>query len=316
MERYFFSGGTTDAIIDCLTKMPGFEPFDVLVSQLDRSSIKKMFEYQDKGIVRSLFIDSGAFSYHTGKAKVDLEDYINFLNENDDRIFVCAQLDTIPGKFGQPKSKKDYEESARKSWENYLYMRSKMKSPDKLMPVFHYGESFDALKNMLDWRDENGNPLTYVGISPANDSSQKTKNSYLGSVADFIAASSNPNVRTHLYGMTAFDALEVYPCYSADSVSHRLITGYAKIAHPTLGIISVSKRTRTSKVKSNRSYVDLADERGMKELTDYLDKLGVTLEEVQESNAVRCAVTMMTFMIWAKTKAYKPEKRAKPKKLF
>lgn len=316
MERYIFSGGTTRQIMDYLTKMPGFEPFDVLVSQLDRSSIKSMMQYQDEGKVRSLFIDSGAFSVHTGKATVDLEEYIEFVNSIDDRICAVAQLDTIPGTFGKPKTAEDYQESARKSWENFLYMYPRMKSPEKLIPVFHYGESFDALRHMLEWKDDNGRPLSYVGISPANDTSQKTKNVYLQNVYDIIAKSCNPNIRTHLFGMTAIDALSKFPAYSADSVSHRLQSAYAKVFIPKYGVVSVSKNSRTSKSKSNLSFLETADDVAIQYLKDYIGNLGITLEEIQESNAARCAVCMYTIMQQVKEKSYKPENVTRSKKLF
>ncbi len=317
MEKYVFSGSLTDEMHDMLLKMPQFEPLDILITQLDRSAIKKTIEWKKEGFCRWLFIDSGAFSVHTGKASTTADEYLDYLNSIDEFIDVCAQLDTIPGTFGQPKSKEDYEQSAKKSWENFLYMRSRMKSPHKLMPVFHFGEDFSALKNMLNWRDENGNLLDYIGISPANDASQEDKNAYLQNVADVIASSINPNVKTHLYGMTSLDALSKYPCYSADSISHRLIAGYAKILTEEFGIISVSKKSRTTKSKSNMSFVETADEYNMKKLTDEIESLGFTLEEIQESSAARVVMTMHNIQKLIKTKyAYHPKNVRRQKKLF
>lgn len=313
---YYFSGGLPQEMSKRLQSMPGYEPIDVLVSQLDRNSINEMLRYQDQGIVNRIFIDSGAYSVHTGKATVDIDEYINYINSIDDHISAVAQVDTIPGRFQQPKSREDYVESAMKSWENFLYMYSRLKSPEKLIPVFHYGESFDALRNMLEWRDENGKPLSYVGISPANDSPQKIKNIYMQNVYDIIAKSSNPNVHTHLFGMTALDALSKVPAYSADSISHRLIGAYGKVLIPEFGVISVSKRTRTSRTKSNMSFLDTADESALNRLEDYLSNLGVTLQELQDSHSVRCAVTMYSIMQILKTNPYKPENKTRSKKLF
>jgi hypothetical protein len=313
---YFFSGGLTKQMAEILTSMPGYEPIDVLVSQLDRNSIKEMLKYQSDGVVRQLFIDSGAFSVHTGKATVDLEEYISFVNSIDDHIHAIAQLDTIPGTFGKPKSKEDYDRSARLSWENFLYMYGKLKSPEKLIPVFHYGESFDVLKRMLEWKDENGKPLTYLGISPANDTAQKTKNVYMKNVYDIIARSSNPNVRTHLFGMTALDALSKVPTYSADSISHRLIGAYNKILVPEFGVISISKRARTTRSKSSLSFLETADDLALKKLTDYVESLGLTIEELQESHAARCALSMYSIMQILKENPYKPDNTTKSKKLF
>lgn len=313
---YYFSGGMTRQMVTYLKNISVFEPMDVLVSQLDRSSIRQMIEYEKEGIVKSLFIDSGAFSVHTGKATVDIDEYISFVNSIDEYISAIAQVDTIPGTFGESKSKEDYEESARKSWDNFLYMYDKMKSPDKLMPVFHYGESFDALKNMLDWRDKEGKPLSYVGISPANDTSQSNKNIYMKEVYDFIAKSNNPDVRTHLYGMTSLDALTKYPTYSADSISHRLRSAYNKIYTRKWGTISVSRKARNSKVKSNMSFIDTADEATLKEFEEFLAGYGFTIDQISEDNSARVAVDICEVQQFLKHNPCKPENIVRSKRLF
>ena len=313
---YYFSGSLTRTMMNYLSAMPGYEPIDVLVSQLDRSAIKLMMQFQDEKLVNRLFVDSGAFSFHTGKATLDLEEYITFLNSIDDRITVCAQVDTIPGRFGMPKSKEDYEASAQKSWDNYLYMRTKLKSPKKLTPVFHFGESFSALQRMLDYRDENGEPIDYIGISPANDTSQQIKDAYMRDVYDFIAKSSNPNVKTHLYGMTSIKGLSKVPAYSADSISHRHIAAYNKLLVPTYGVISITDRARTSRSKSSMSFIDTADEASLKEVTDYLSYLGTSLEQCRNDSSMRCAVTMYTITKLVKENAYHPKNVTKSKRLF
>lgn len=289
MERYVFSGSMTDEMHDLLVGMPDFEPLDILVSQLDRSSISKMIEWKRGGFCRWLFIDSGAFSIHTGNAHTTTDEYIEFLNSIDDDIDVFAQLDTIPGKLNKPKSEEDFAESAKKSWENYLYMRSKLKSPNKLMPVFHQGEKIDALVNMLEWVDENGKHLDYVGISPANDLNVNNRNIYIRECNDVIKASSNPNVKTHLYGYTSLDGLSKIWCYSADSISHRLWAAYNKILSLNFGIISITKRARTINSKSNMSFLETADEYNLNKLKEEVGAVGFTIEELQESSSMRVA---------------------------
>ena len=317
MEKYVFSGSLTQSMHDMLIEMPDFEPLDILVSQLDKSAIKQTIQWKREGFCRWLFIDSGAFSVHTGNAKCTVDEYIDYLNSIDDDIDVFAQLDTIPGTFGKPKTPEDYAESAQKSWDNYLYMRSRVKSPDKLMPVFHFGEDFKWLRNMLGWTDESGKHLDYIGLSPANDVSVGIKDIYLQNCADVIAASSNPNVKTHLYGYTSLEGLSKLPCYSADSISHRLIAGYCKILSYNFGVISVSKRQRTVMSKSNLSFLDTADDLNMKTLTDEITALGYTLEEVQESSAVRVVVTMHNIQRLLKTKyKFDSNKIKRPKRLF
>ena len=276
MEKYVFSGSMTDEMHDMLLGMPDFEPLDILISQLDRSAIKKAIQWKQEGFCRWLFIDSGAFSIHTGNAHTTVDEYIEFLNSIDEHIDVFAQLDTIPGEFQKPKSPENYKESARKSWENYLYMRERVKSPNKLMPVYHYGEDTSALLNMLNWKDEEGNHLGYIGLSPANDVNVGMKDIYLKEMNEIIASSDNPNVKTHLYGYTSLNGLSKIACYSADSISHRLISGYAKILSVNFGIISVSKRSRSTSTKSNMSFVDTADEYNLNKLKKEIESLGFT----------------------------------------
>lgn len=314
--KYYFSGAVSIQMLEMLSKMPDFEPIDVLISQLDRGAIKKTFEFQDQGYVNSIFVDSGAFSFHTGKAKLDLEEYIEYLNSIDDRLTVYAQVDTIPGKFGQPKSHEDYVESAQKSWDNYLYMRTKLKSPKKLTPVFHYGEDFHNLRRMLEWRDENGEPIDYIGISPANDTPQKTKDLYMKNVYEIIAKSSNPNVKTHLYGMTSINGLSKVPAYSADSISHRHIAAYNKILVPKYGVISLTDKARSSKSKSGLSFIHTASPEDLKEVEDYITSLGTTFDELKESSYARCAVTMYSILQEIKNKSYKLDNIVKVHKLF
>ena len=315
MERYIFSGGLTKTMANLLSNIPDFKPMDVLVTQLDKSSIQCMLDLKKDGVVKSLFIDSGAYSMYTGKAKdLDVNEYIDFVNSIDDDICLIAQLDTLPGKFGIPKKREDYIESGKKSWENYLYMRKKLKSPEKLIPVFHYGEPFSVLQNMLDWRDKTYDPskdgrkkndkgqvwsdefgwiypdrVVVCGLSPANDSAQGVKNRYLAECYDFIAKSSYTDIKTHLFGMTSLDALKKFPAFSADSVSHRLRTGYNKLFTRKWGTISLSDKPRTVKTKSNMSFLETCDEATYKEFEDLAASYGFTIEQLKNENSCRVA---------------------------
>lgn len=330
MERYVFSGSLTNEMHDMLSASPDFEPLDILITQLDRSAITKAIQWKKEGFCRWLFIDSGAFSVHTGNGKLpgwksstpptfrDWEDaYIEYLNSIDEYIDVFAQLDTIPGKFQQPKTPEDYAESAKKSWENYLYMRSKVKSPGKCMPVFHFGEDFSVLKHMLEWKDENGEHLDYIGLSPANDVNVEMKDTYIDECNRIIAQSSNPNVKTHLYGYTSLEGLSKLACYSADSISHRLIAAYNKILSVNFGVISITKRSRTSNTKSNLSFVETCDEYNMSKLQDEIKHYGFTLDQLQESSSARVAFNMLNIQKLIRTRyAYDAKKIKRPMKLF
>lgn len=292
MERYVFSGNLTDEMHDILVNMPGFEPLNILVSQIDRSGVSRAINWKHTGFCKWLFVDSGAFSVHTGKAKCTADEYIDYINSIDDDIDVFAQLDTIPGQFGKPKSAEDYAESAAKSWDNYLYMRQRVKSPNKVMPVMHFGESFDALTNMLEYRDESGNLLEYIGLSPANDVSTSIKDIYLKEVFDLIKKSSNPGVKTHLYGYTSLQGLSKFPCYSADSITHRLLSGYAKVISRNFGVVSVTTQATSSRSKDRQSFLKVADSHNKKIFQDEVESMGLTIEQIQQSHSARAAMNI------------------------
>ena len=334
MSKYIFSGNLTDIMASYLKRIPWFKPMDVLVSQLDRSSINKMLELKKQGIVKSLFIDSGAYSEYTGKVKhIDVDEYIEYVNSIDEHIYAIAQVDTIPGKFGKPKSKEDYIESSNKSWENYLYMRKKLKSPEKLIPVFHYGEPFSTLQRMLDYRDESvtdkskkpsdvlgeyyPDRVNICGLSPANDSHQSVKDVYLRECYDLIEHSSYPDIKTHLFGMTSLKSLSKLPYYSCDSVSHRLRSAYNKVFTRKWGTISLSDRSRSSRVASNQSFLRNCDPKTLQELTEFFASYGFTLDDIKDDNAARTAVDICeTQLAIANEYAYRPENRKKQHRLF
>jgi len=325
-RRYIFSGSLLDRLVDYLLAIDEFEPMDVLVSQLDRAGVNKMLEYMDRGVVKSLFIDSGAYSIHSqGFDKVNkgrfaninefVDEYIEYVNALDDKIIAVAQVDHIPGVFKQPKKPEDYIESAEMSWENYLYMRPKMKSPEKLIAVQHEGESFDHLRRMVDWRGENGEKLDYCGISPSNDRPVSEKDIYLANVYDFLKKTSQPDIHTHLFGYTSLPGLPKFPWYSVDSVSHRLRGAYAKAFTRRWGTISLSK-TRDCKTRTDFPFYEACDKETLKEFMDLIEHYHLTLDQLINDSCARTAFDIVEIQQYVKENPYQPSNRAVSRKLF
>lgn len=255
-----------------------------LLSQLnDRREIKKWVQYfKDHPECKSkLFIDSGAFSAHTKGKVVDVDDYINFMNEIDDYVHIFAQVDTIPGVFGQPKTREQLLEAPAKSWENYLYMKDRVKSVDKLIPVFHQGEDFKWLVNMLEYTHEDGHHIPYIGISPANDVSVAKKTKWLIEVFRVIKNSSNPDVKTHAFGMTSLHLLEQFPFTSADSTTWVMTAANGNIL-TKYGTIRVSDRTM-----GEVDHIMQQAPTVINSLESYLNKYGFTLQQMIDSADTR-----------------------------
>ena len=82
MRMYFAGGIPKDTNIDVFS----------LISFADKKGI---YKYWNENNNKKIFLDSGAFSVFTGKKKIDINDYANFIKENRGKIEVYANLDVI-----------------------------------------------------------------------------------------------------------------------------------------------------------------------------------------------------------------------------
>jgi len=210
--------------------------YDQLLSQYtERKACIEWAEYKraHPECTSKLFIDSGAFTAFTKKKVVDVDDYIEFINSIDDQVYIFAQVDKIPGEWGKERTPEQVAEAPKLSWENYLYMVNKVKSPEKLLPIFHQGEDFSWLKNMLEYKYTEG-PLKgqyikYIGISCSKDITSTAWAPWFDICFKIIRESNNPHVKTHAFGMTSLKLLEQYPFTSADSTSWVRSAGFGNI---------------------------------------------------------------------------------------
>jgi hypothetical protein len=162
----------------------------------------------------NLILDSGAFSAWMKQSEINLDEYIQFCLENLDVISYVVNLDVIPGKFGQKNlPPEEIERSASKGYENYLYMINHGIPKEKLIHVFHQGESFKWLKKMI-------REIPYIGLSPANDRTTPEKMMWLDNCMPIVTDSSGlPIVKFHGFAVTSLRLMLRYPWYSVDSTS-------------------------------------------------------------------------------------------------
>ena len=261
----------------------------------DRNVIDAWISNKGKG---KLFIDSGAFSAHTVGKEVDIDKYIEFLNSIDEYVYIAAELDKIPGEFRKAKTRKQCLEAPLIGWENYLYMRERVKSPDKILPVFHQNEDFDWLVRMLETTFD-GKHIPYIGVSPANDRSTKEKNEWFEQVFRIIGQSSNPNVKTHAFGMTSLPVLERYPFTSADSTSWIMTGANGGIMTPYGTVVMSSKQL------DNPQHIIHQPEAEIQQIKALCKKYKFNFEELKESYQERCKFNIAYLMDWAKNYQYK-----------
>lgn len=273
-----------------------------LASQLiDRNVISGWIDSRSRGEGKGyLFIDSGAFSAHTRGAEVNVDAYIEYLNSIDDHLHIFAQVDKIPGVFRQPKTPEQRAEAPAISWENYLYMRTKLKSPEKLLPIFHQGEDYKWLENMLEWTDSDGNHIPYIGISPANDQAVKEKEKFIAKCFRIIKNSNNPNVCTHAFGMTSLHILERYPFTSADSTSW-IMNGANGSIMTKYGSVTISSGRLTAP-----DHILKMPKEAQKEIQSYVESHGYTMTGLADDYKQRILFNIEYLLDWAKNYKYRP----------
>lgn len=267
-----------------------------LQSQLnDRKTIQRWCETESHG---KLFIDSGAYTAYTRDTELDVNEYIGYLNSIDKHLTIFAQIDKIPGKHGQEKTLEEIKEAPILSWENYLYMREKVVSPDKLLPIFHRRESWEHLERMLETTFD-GKHIPYIGIAATTDSSTVEKEEWFHKVFNVIRKSSNPNVKTHAFGMTSLRLLETFPFTSADSTAWIMVGANGAIMSP-FGVIYVSNKDTSSSNHVLHMNLDT-----LKEFYKYLDSMEISFDAICEDYKERMLANLKYLKKWSDNYVYK-----------
>ena len=163
----------------------------------------------------------------------------------------------------------DPEECARKTWENYLYMKDRLDEPKKLVYCYHYGEDIKWLKQALD----NGVKLIALGGLAKRGKNQRIK--FLEEVEKVVK--DYDDLLIHAFGMTSFEILERFDFItSADSSTWLYPAKYSEI--PTEKIRTVYTGDDMSK-KHNYWNLDLDDQIYVDEC---IEKFGFTYEDMKE----------------------------------
>lgn len=266
MKLYFAGASTTD-------KPPVNS--DALFSFADQG--KRTFDNM-KDFIKpgKLFIDSGAFSAWTKGVKIDVDEYIEWINERSEDIDLYGQLDVIPGLLSEGLTAKDFEKSALKTWENYLYMYPKMKEPQKMLYTFHAGEPMKYLEQALEWTDDQGRKMDYIALGGVVGNTRETRDKFIENCYIIIRKSSNPNVKVHTFGMTDFSILEKYPITSADSTAWIMVGAMGSIM-TDFGNIAVSNNR-----KLDLKHYSHLPKKAIDNFNKIIEEYGFTLDELAE----------------------------------
>lgn len=248
-----------------------------------------------------IMVDSGSFSFYqqskkkghilTDQEMYDYTDeYLKFLNEYGQDLEVFVGVDSVPD---PDNVNPDY---ARKTWENYLYMYDKLKPEirHKLIPVFHFGEDFKWLKNMLEYVHADGTHLDYIGLAISLEGTTKVRINWANACRKMINESSNPNVKTHAFGVGVKSVLDHIEVTSTDATSwvKRAAYGMISINDKTIYVSDIQEQKLNGHHYSERNaaYRDSVE--------DIIKSRGFTLEELKTDPYARAKFNILDTLDW------------------
>lgn len=218
-----------------------------------------------------IMLDSGAFTHYQNSKKKGIiltdkdiydytDTYIEYLNEHGENIDCFVGVDSVPDPENVDQS------FAQKTWENYLYMWERLKPSirHKLIPVFHYGEDWKWMKKYLEHVHPDGSRVEYLGLAISLEGTRKVRINWGQEAMSIIRASSNPNIKTHAFGVGVKSVLEHIDVYSTDATSwvKRAAYGMISIDDKTIYVSDIQKEKFNGNHYSERSeaYQDAVEE--------------------------------------------------------
>ena len=224
----------------------------------ERSEIEK----QCKNGRQRLFVDSGAFSAATRGIQISVDDYIDWLNKWSTGMEKFCSWDVIPVGDINPK------DSAKQSWENYLYMYERVNEPEKLVYVYHNGEPIEYLHKAIEFGCKK---IALGGIAKATTPVRKA---FFESVKETLEA--HPEIDVHAFGMTSIDLLKEYTFInSGDSTTWLWALKFSEAQFDTIPKVYFSDVNTTKKNHVN----NITDEQFFG-IEDELREFGYEVEDL------------------------------------
>jgi hypothetical protein len=206
--------------------------FNVLISYPFIGGVASGFVYECRDMIKTLYLDSGAYSVHTGKIQITLSEYSKYINMFGDKF---DHIITLDDDFDDP----EHNQLNQKYLEENLPQGCKWKP----IPAIH---DEDALSEISSYYDE-GHP--YIGINCKRDDLDKV----LEKVDEKY-----PDLKIHLFGNLKLKDLKRHKPYSADSA------GWANMGKnylvnywdgKTVNVVDFSGKVGSKKSSSGTHYI-------------------------------------------------------------
>ena len=211
---------------------------------------------------RPVFVDSGAFSAMTRGIEINVDDYIEWLNEYSANMekFCCFDRIGI--------TEDEFEDCAKATWENYLYMYDKLKEPHKLVYCFHFGEPIEYLHKALEFGCKH---IALGGVAKRKRGERKI---FFESLKDEF--SEHPDVSVHAFGVSDITLLKEYQYITgADSTSWLFPSKWSETQHTCKSKVYWSDKNPEKPHHIN----NLSDEDYFK-VEDEIMEYGFTIEDM------------------------------------
>lgn len=266
---------------------------DQLFSQWhERKGIESLIEYKKEHPEHTgrIMVDSGSFTAYTKGVHIDVDDYLKFIDKIGDYVTVFVAVDDVPDPMNMDYTK------AETTWNNYLYMAERVRPElrDKLIPVFHYGEDFKWLRNMLEYKHPDGSHIKYIGLAISLEGTKKVRINWGRECMRVISESSNPNVMTHAFGVGVKSVLDNITVTSTDATSW--------VKRAAYGMISIDDYSiHVSEVMKNRADDRYLGQQSIALQEDVLKRIkdkGFTLEELEQDSGKRAEFNILDTLDW------------------
>lgn len=250
-----------------------------------------------------LLLDSGAFGAWSRKDPIDLDRYIEYLQQHEDLFFGYVNLDVIVGSLGKARTFTELNDGARVGYENLGKIKKHGLRP---IPVYHQNENLEWLARMI----EDGEP--YIGLSSAKDLWAKQQREWLDEMFSLLTDDmGRPLIKTHGFGITNPDLVKRYPWYTVDSTTWSLCAGYGQIIVPgyvngepdylgkSLRIVvsGVAHRAASNQSRQFEGLVHLKSNKYHDHCKKFLEEVcGVSVTEVRYGTTIRRRCMLHYFM--------------------
>lgn len=280
-----------------------------LIKQMGRASAKAVppEEYFQMPMTLDLFLDSGAFSAWKKQQTIDVEAYAQFVLDHPGAFQMVANLDVIPGSWGEIPSQREIDRSAEQGWENLAVLRKRL-APHGIEPIhiFHQGESPQVwLKRLLD----DGGP--YIGISPGNDRTTKEKILWLDEIMPLLTDDRGYPIRKmHGFGVTALEIMHRFPFFSVDSSSWVMTSRFGGCYIPLSGRVHKVTFSQESPKMADLVHFQAFSKAEQRIIREYVEGIGQTVEALATDYSARDSVNIRHFLDVEKAWTLTPWKRA------